>query len=195
MTGHVGTPYYRALEPMRSEAYAHRVDVYSDAMVCFEMAADIRPFAILKMNELFRRVVQWNMLPQMSVDLPRPLEKLIKKCWNADPNQRPSFRDISQTFADGKAAFADTYRKTSRSTTNSSSRTRQRRGRPHRKPQELNRKHSRTSRGTGPSRRTVTASRPRATASSGSSNGVVTNFLYETNPSISTTPRSWPAFE
>ena len=39
-------------------------------------------------------VVQNNLRPEIPDDCPKPIAKLIKRCWDKDPFVRPSFKEI-----------------------------------------------------------------------------------------------------
>ena len=110
MTAKIGTPNYMAPELITSHDYDEKVDVYSYAMILYEMTQSIRPFKSMKMNEIFDMVLKDDKRPPFYRPLPPPLQRLIEKCWATDPDERPSFEEISQAFMSGEVSFEGTRR-------------------------------------------------------------------------------------
>jgi serine/threonine protein kinase len=106
MTTKIGTPNYMAPELIAGENYTNKVDLYSYAMVLFEMAEAVRPFSGMKHEDIFERVRQGER-PPMSVTTPRELQRLIRRCWDSDPDKRPSFEEVYAEFVTGKTLFPD----------------------------------------------------------------------------------------
>lgn len=110
MTAKIGTPNYMAPELITSKDYTNKVDVYAYAMILYEMAENQRPFKGLKVNDIFQHVVQRDERPSFTRMTPAPLQKLIKRCWDRDPELRPSFDEIFEEFRSGRVYFPDTRR-------------------------------------------------------------------------------------
>jgi serine/threonine protein kinase len=98
----VGTGYWRAPEIFRAMRnnrqfeYTAKADVYSFAMVCYEILSGKEPFKD-------HQRAQFDFLIESSAEpirpsLPgkqnHPLNKLIRTCWDDVPERRPTFRDI-----------------------------------------------------------------------------------------------------
>lgn len=110
MTAKIGTPNYMAPELITSKDYTNKVDVYAYAMILYEMSENQRPFKGLKVNDIFQQVVQRDERPNFTRMTPAPLQKLIKRCWDRDPEMRPSFEEIFEEFRSGRVYFPDTRR-------------------------------------------------------------------------------------
>ena len=111
MTAKIGTPNYMAPELIQSNDYDRKVDVYAFAMILYEMNENQRPFKSIKdVNEIFKAVIQRNERPEFSKATPPAMQKLIKRCWERDPELRPTFDEIFDILASGKVAFPDTKR-------------------------------------------------------------------------------------
>lgn len=96
MTGETGSYRYMAPEVFRHEVYDRTVDVFSFAIIFFEMFEGVPPFA----KSLSAEQVAW----KVAVDAARPsfraktyppgCKELISQCWSQVPSQRPSFSEI-----------------------------------------------------------------------------------------------------
>lgn len=107
MTQKIGTPNYMAPELIVSNDYDNKVDVYSFAMILFEMNECVRAFKGLKLNDIFTKVINDQLRPEFTDITPEPMQKLIRKCWAHNPADRPTFDEIFDEFADGTVEFED----------------------------------------------------------------------------------------
>jgi len=110
MTAKIGTPNYMAPELISSTEYDRKVDVYAYAMILYEMCEHVRPFKGMKIGEIFKAVIENNERPKLTSSTPIPLQRLISRCWDRDPQQRPSFEEIFEEFSLGRVAFPNTKR-------------------------------------------------------------------------------------
>jgi len=103
--GVVGTKFWRALEillALKNKSainVSNKVDVYSYAMICFEIVTNCLPFegeleACRPSNDLI--IERWR--PKLPSDLDVTLKDLIVRCWNPIPNGRPSFSKIVEVL-------------------------------------------------------------------------------------------------
>lgn len=70
-----------------------KCDIYSFAMVCFEILTGDVPFSTLTPREV-RRMVLSGGRPQLSNECPNRLKTLIEACWNLEAKMRPRIGDI-----------------------------------------------------------------------------------------------------
>ena len=110
MTAKIGTPNYMAPELITSKDYGKKVDVYAYAMILYEMLENQRPFKGMSLKQIFHQVVENNERPQFTKRGPIALINLIKRCWDRDPDCRPSFEEIFDEFKSHKVAFHDTVK-------------------------------------------------------------------------------------
>jgi serine/threonine protein kinase len=100
-TASTGTPHWVAPEVLAGQRYTEKVDVYSYAVVLWEMVTMARPFAGMNpfnLISLFLRDPTHRL--EIPADVPAPWRELIEKCWAVDPTARPSFRQIVQFIVD-----------------------------------------------------------------------------------------------
>ncbi|KAH3764081.1 serine/threonine-protein kinase HT1 [Pelomyxa schiedti] len=101
MTVCVGTPTYMAPEVYEKPKYTFSSDVYSFSIIMWECFAKVHAYKewenIVRLSENVRKGAR----PQPLVPplMPPPLADLMKKCWNADPEKRPTFPDIKSILA------------------------------------------------------------------------------------------------
>eukprot|EP00698_Gefionella_okellyi_P011806 TRINITY_DN3136_c0_g4_i4.p1 TRINITY_DN3136_c0_g4~~TRINITY_DN3136_c0_g4_i4.p1 ORF type:complete len:572 (+),score=101.65 TRINITY_DN3136_c0_g4_i4:93-1808(+) len=86
-----GTPAWMAPEVLRSEAYSIRADVYSFAIVLWELVTLQAPHPRMQYYELIRRVADEGLRPVIPPTVPSVIAQLIKDCWAEDPHARPLF--------------------------------------------------------------------------------------------------------
>ena len=79
--------------PNSSQVNPFKVDIYSFGMVCIEVLTGNVPFPKFSPLEI-RKMVPNNERPEIPKDCPEALATLIRKCWTATPESRPSFPDI-----------------------------------------------------------------------------------------------------
>mmetsp|Transcript_38840 Transcript_38840/g.93622 ORF Transcript_38840/g.93622 Transcript_38840/m.93622 type:complete len:216 (+) Transcript_38840:222-869(+) len=96
-----GTPQWMAPEVLsnllgRKVAYDMRVDVYSYAILLWEIMHCKVPYGETGMDQMAiaNAVFSKGIRPPMSSRCPPEVAKLIVACWDTDPNRRPSFKDI-----------------------------------------------------------------------------------------------------
>jgi serine/threonine protein kinase len=103
-TAAVGTPFYMAPE-LYSEEYDAKVDVYSFGLILEEIVVGKRVFSpTLPMPQLYGKL-QRGERPEVPTNLPPGLRKLITKCWDTDPENRPNFRWIIRDYLHPKSDF------------------------------------------------------------------------------------------
>ncbi|XP_074306799.1 protein kinase and PP2C-like domain-containing protein [Silene latifolia] len=107
----VGTLIYMAPEVLRKEIHTEKSDVYSFAITVNELLTGVVPYTdlrteaeahtVLEMNyteqKLVAAVVSEGLRPvlaSLESGAPSSLLLLITRCWDADPNNRPSFTDV-----------------------------------------------------------------------------------------------------
>jgi len=95
----VGTPFWAAPEIIRHEDYSEKADVYSFAIVLWELVERKDPYGSLNAFQVPLQVANDGLRPaDFSRSAPLGLEPLMKQCWDADPEQRPPFAEIADTL-------------------------------------------------------------------------------------------------
>ncbi|OHS99760.1 TKL family protein kinase [Tritrichomonas foetus] len=107
-TSSTGTPVYMAPEFIVGGKYNKSVDVYSFGMVLWEMLTRQIPFSDLEAAQVIFHVAIMKSRPFIGDETPEPLKKLIERCWAQEPEDRPTFSEISELFFQGKVEFPGT---------------------------------------------------------------------------------------
>ncbi|KAG0569169.1 hypothetical protein KC19_6G070600 [Ceratodon purpureus] len=76
------------------EKYPLKCDIYSFAMVGYEILTGKIPFPNISNPKEVKRLVLKGERPQLPDRCPTRLKNLIKRCWSEDPQKRPAFGDI-----------------------------------------------------------------------------------------------------
>lgn len=75
--------------------FSKKVNVYNYGMTCFEIVFGHLPFeGELEPCRASYDLVMEGQRPKLPSDLEETLKHLIKKCWNSNPTQRPTFLEI-----------------------------------------------------------------------------------------------------
>jgi len=103
MTTNAGTLLWMAPEILGlSDRYDEKVDVYSFAIILFELAFRDLPFEDeLSVDRLMDHVINGNRpnIEDISEDCPTVIVQLMMDCWAHDPKKRPSFIEVLASLA------------------------------------------------------------------------------------------------
>nr|WQM87025.1 serine/threonine protein kinase [Marseillevirus cajuinensis] len=95
----VGSTAYMAPEVLAGLRYNEKADVYSFGVLVWEIITRKRPYegqSPVRVAELAREGKRLS-IPN---DCPRDIKKLLRKCWEEDPENRPSMLEVSRYFGD-----------------------------------------------------------------------------------------------
>ena len=105
-TNGIGTRDYMAPEIITGEEYDEKVDVYSFAILAFQIVTGLAPYPDVEeftMN-ILNRIINGTLRPKIPDYVNENMKKLIKRCWSSNPLERPSFEvifsELSQRFND-----------------------------------------------------------------------------------------------
>jgi serine/threonine protein kinase len=86
----------------RQFEYTAEADVYSFAMVCYEILSGKEPFEDHRLSQFDFLIVSSAVpkRPSLPGNPHDPLNKLIRACWDDVPERRPTFRDIRSKLED-----------------------------------------------------------------------------------------------
>ena len=93
MTGGMGTLEYMAPEILSHQIYSTKADVFSFAIVLWQMVSRKEPYEELSIFTLPEHVCKGSR-PPIPPGCPQKLALLIKSCWNSKQNARPDFSEI-----------------------------------------------------------------------------------------------------
>ena len=80
---------------LQSSAYSLKADVFSYALVVWELVARQLPFPDVKAAQAAYEMAN-HQRPQIPKDCPEPISKLIVKCWHPTASKRPSFQELAR---------------------------------------------------------------------------------------------------
>ena len=94
-----GTPTHMAPELILDykEMPTYKSDIYSAAVVFWEMLSLESPFVGLRSKQVKNFHIEGGML-QMNEDWPQSIKEILGKCLSRNPRERPSFSDIVATL-------------------------------------------------------------------------------------------------
>eukprot|EP01105_Mastigella_eilhardi_P010730 TRINITY_DN2496_c0_g1_i1.p1 TRINITY_DN2496_c0_g1~~TRINITY_DN2496_c0_g1_i1.p1 ORF type:complete len:1030 (-),score=229.84 TRINITY_DN2496_c0_g1_i1:43-2742(-) len=93
----VGTPLYMAPEILESEKYTTSADIYSYAILAWQVICEQHPYANLGLNTSYKiadYVCSGKRLP-LPEDLHAGVADVVQRCWAHQPTDRPSFSDVA----------------------------------------------------------------------------------------------------
>ena len=98
MTGGTGSLRYMAPEVALEQPYNEKADVYSFAIILWQMASDQLPYDGASRQSYMRQVCIGGERPPLASSWPSELKDLLKICWHQDYRVRPSFHEIMNTI-------------------------------------------------------------------------------------------------
>ncbi|RIB29055.1 kinase-like domain-containing protein, partial [Gigaspora rosea] len=91
---------YMAPEVLCSNAYSTASDVYSFGIIAYEIVSGIPIYHDIPHDIQLRRMIVFNNLrPIIPPSVPKLVQELIVKCWNAQPDKRPTSKDVFDTIS------------------------------------------------------------------------------------------------
>ncbi|KAH7445732.1 hypothetical protein KP509_01G022100 [Ceratopteris richardii] len=96
MTPETGTYRWMAPEMILHRAYNHKVDVYSFGIVLWELVTGNIPFQNMTAVQAAFAVVNRGVRPDIPPDCPSVLISIMTRCWDTNPEVRPSFSEVVQ---------------------------------------------------------------------------------------------------
>ncbi|KAH3765745.1 TKL protein kinase [Pelomyxa schiedti] len=109
MTGGVGTPKWEAPECLGTNQYTRAADVYSYAIVVWEMVTGQEPFPdVQSIFELKKLVCDKKKRPEIPPTCSSLLRELLKVCWHPNPKKRPTFSNIAEKLSLSLAKYDPT---------------------------------------------------------------------------------------
>jgi serine/threonine protein kinase len=98
MTGNCGTVQWMAPEVLGNQKYTEKADVFSFGIVIWEVVTGECPYDGMSQIQAALGVLNRNLRPTIPRDCPPFLSRLMKACWNRQPELRPSFPNIVKAF-------------------------------------------------------------------------------------------------
>lgn len=99
ITGGTGSYRYMAPENYKNLRYDEKVDVYSFAMIVFEMFANQKPFFRHSPEKAAEKASKKHDRPPIPHHVNPEIARLIEMCWTRDPKKRPTFEQIVSALA------------------------------------------------------------------------------------------------
>lgn len=90
----MGTTIYIAPEIWKKNAYSTAGDVYSFSLIVYEIMTKEVPFKGFDQDKIFDEILQNHARPRFKCMIPSSYRRLIERCWNDDPLERPTFDEI-----------------------------------------------------------------------------------------------------
>lgn len=105
MTLRIGTFHWMAPEMLDSDNYSYKVDVYAFSIMLWEMITSNVPYQGLDPLKILINVKNNGMRPPIPSDCNEDLVKLMVRCWDQDPDNRPTFCELYDIFRDQNIHF------------------------------------------------------------------------------------------
>ena len=90
LTGYTGSCRYMAPEIAKNKPYNHSIDVYSFAVLLWQLFALAKPYENYTYNMHQRYVVHEGHRPKIDEAWPQEIQALLKKCWSSKIPKRLS---------------------------------------------------------------------------------------------------------
>ncbi|KAL8098406.1 serine/threonine-protein kinase STY46-like [Apium graveolens] len=94
MTAETGTYRWMAPEVIEHKPYDHKADIFSFAIVLWELLTGKIPYEYLTPLQAAVGVVQKGLRPTIPKNTLPKISELLERCWQQDPTLRPDFTEI-----------------------------------------------------------------------------------------------------
>ncbi|XP_065875262.1 serine/threonine-protein kinase 54-like isoform X2 [Euphorbia lathyris] len=94
MTGCTGSYGYMAPEVFFNEPYNRKCDVYSFGICLWEIYCCEMPYPNHNFSQATSAVVYGDLRPEVPKCCPKSVAKVMKSCWDKDPNKRPEMEEV-----------------------------------------------------------------------------------------------------
>ncbi|XP_072962707.1 serine/threonine-protein kinase STY13 isoform X1 [Typha angustifolia] len=111
MTPETGTYRWMAPEMIQHRPYDQKVDVYSFGIVLWELITGMLPFANMTAVQAAFAVVNKGVRPVVPQDCLPSLGEIMTRCWDANPDVRPSFTEVVIMLENAEMEIMSTVRK------------------------------------------------------------------------------------
>jgi len=96
----VGPLKWMSPEAIRKKKYSEKSDVWSFGIVCYEVFARKEPFEDLDAIQVATSVVMDGLRCTLPSDAPPFMHTLVSSCYETEPENRPTFKQICVTFVE-----------------------------------------------------------------------------------------------
>jgi len=93
-TSKAGTAQWMAPEVLKSGRSDEKSDVFSFGIVLWELYTHQAPYPKMKSSIVVQKVLKEGLRPTIPKKCPESVSKLMRDCWNEDPEKRPTFQEI-----------------------------------------------------------------------------------------------------
>jgi serine/threonine protein kinase len=92
---------------LQSKPYSEKADVYSFAMIMWEILTKRVPFKGMNPVQIGLAVREQKLRPTVPPSCPHPYAQLMERCWDDDPDRRPPFVDIVSLLSESGALTSE----------------------------------------------------------------------------------------
>lgn len=94
MTGKIGTYQWMAPEVVSSHQYTEKADVFSFGIILWQIASRQAPYRNVPGVQVAHDVLHKDLRPSIPKKTPQQFSWLMRRCWDKNPDKRPSFSEI-----------------------------------------------------------------------------------------------------